>query len=390
MKLIQQLRRRTPLGWLQLSHEKPRLAVALSGIAFADILMFMQLGFMNALYDTSVMLHRNLRADIVLISTQARQLTNLLTFPRQRLYQSMDIPGVKSADAMYINFIDWKHPQTRRKTSMLVVGMNPDQPAFNLPEVNQNLDKIKLPDTVLFDRASRGDYRSVIARIEQGQSVTTEIGRRTITIQGLFKVGASFTTDGVLITSDQNFLRLFPERQPGAVSVGLLQLQPGYDPAQVTAALNAYLPKDVRALTLQEFVQFEQDYMTKNQPVSFVFILGTLMGFIVGVVIVYQILSTDVNDHMAEYATFKAMGYRNLYLLGVVFEEALILAVLGFMPGVAVSVGLYTLTRNATALPIFMPLVRVILVLMLTIVMCSLSGVIATRKLQSADPADIF
>lgn len=337
MGLIKQLRRRTPLGWLQLSHDKTCLVVALSGIAFADILMFMQLGFMNALYETSVLLHRRLRADIVLISPQARNLTNLLTFPRRRLYQAMDIPGVKSAEAMYINFIYWKHPQTRRKTSMLVVGMNPDQSAFNLPEVNQNLDTIKLPDTVLFDRASRGDYQEVIAQIEKGKTVTTEIERRTITIGGLFQIGASFTTDGVLITSDQSFLRLFPKRQVGTVSLGLIQLQPGYDSAQVTAALNAYLPEDVRALTLQEFVKFEHDYMTENQPVSFVFILGTLMGFIVGVVIVYQILSTDVNDHMAEYATFKAMGDRNLYLLGVVFEEAIVLAGLGFILGVAVS-----------------------------------------------------
>jgi putative ABC transport system permease protein len=114
------------------------------------------------------------------------------------------------------------------------------------------------------------------------------------------------------------------------------------------------------------------------------------MGFMVGVIIVYQVLSTDVNDHMAEYATFKAMGYGNGYLLTVVFEEAVILAVLGFIPGMAVSLGLYHLTRNATNLPMYMTLARATFVLVLTIVMCMISGAIATRKLQAADPADIF
>lgn len=170
----------------------------------------MQLGILNALYDSNTAPHRQLQADIVLISTQARQLTNLLSFPRRRLYQAKDVPGVASAEALYINFIDWKHPETRQKTSMLVVGVNPDTRAFDIPEVNQNLDKIKLPDTVLFDRASRGDYQGVINQLNQGHTVTTEIERRTITIDGLFSLGASFTTDGTLITSDRAFYNFFP------------------------------------------------------------------------------------------------------------------------------------------------------------------------------------
>ncbi|MBN3879141.1 MULTISPECIES: ABC transporter permease DevC [unclassified Nostoc] len=388
--LIQQLQQRTPLGWLQLSHEKSRLLVALSGIAFADILMFMQLGFMNALFDTSVLLHRKLKADAVLISPQARDLANIGTIPRRRLYQAMDVPGVKSTQPLYINFIDWKNPQTQRKTSMLVVGMNPERITVDLPEVNQNLKSIKLSDMVLFDRTSRGDYKEIIAKIEQGKTVRTEIERRTVTIGGLFQVGASFSTDGTLITSDQSFLRLFPQRQAGAVSLGLIQFKPGDDPVQVTAALKAYLPEDVQVLTLEEFINSAKDYEAKNRPIGFIFGLGTVVGFVVGIVIVYQVLSTDVNAHIKEYATFKAMGYRTFYLLGVVFEEALILAVLGFIPGASIAIGLYHLVRNATNLPLSMPLLRGVFVLLLTLVMCTISGAIATRKLQSADPADMF
>ncbi|PIG95182.1 ABC transporter permease DevC [Gloeocapsopsis sp. IPPAS B-1203] len=388
--ILQQLRRRTPLGWIQLRHNKTRLLVSIGGIAFADILMFMQLGILNGLYDSNTAPHRQLQADIVLVSTQARQLTNLLSFPRRRLYQAMDVRGVASAQALYINFIDWKHPETRQKTAMLVVGVNPDTKAFDLPAVNQSLDKIKLPDTVLFDRAARGNYQWVIDQVEQKRTVTTEIERRTITIAGLFELGASFTTDGILLTSDQSFLRLFPSRQAGQVSLGLVQVQPGSDPEAVVEDLNAYLPQDVKAMTKQGFVDFEKAYIDQNQPIAFVFGLATTIGFIVGIVIVYQILSTDVNDHLAEYATFKAMGYRDRYLLGAIFEEALILAAIGFIPGVGVSLGLYSLLRQVGALPIYMPLLRLVLVFTLTVVMCSLSGIVATRQLRSADPADIF
>ena len=387
---IQQLRRRTPLGWLQLSHEKGRFLVALSGIAFADVLMFMQLGFQNALFDSNTRLHASMQGDIMLVSPQARNLANMSTFPRRRLYQAMDMPGVKSTEAMYLNFIDWKNPQTHQETAVLVIGFNPDKQLFDLPEVNRHLDVIKLPDSVLFDSASRGDYTEVIAQIEQGKPVTTEIERRTITINGLFKVGASFIADGSLITSDQNFLRLFPRQQASSVSLGLIQLQPGYDPKQVANTLKSYLGKDVKVFTHDEFIAFERDYWQKNTAIGFIFSLGVTMGFLVGVIIVYQVLSTDVNAHMKEYATFKAMGYNNLYLLSVVFEEAVILAVLGFIPGAIVPLGLYHLTRNATNLPVYMTLARALTVLVLTMIMCLISGAIATRKLQSADPADMF
>ena len=384
------LKNRTPLGWLQLKHDKMRLLTALSGIAFADILIFMQLGFKDALYTTNTQYPRQIQGDIVLVSSQATNFNKLYTFPRRRLYQAMDIPGVKSAEAVYLGSLDWRNPQTRKKTSMMVIGFDPDRPVFDLPEVNRQLDKVKIPNTVLLDQASRGEYQEVISQIQQGKTLTTEIDRNTVTITGLFQVGASFQDDGALITSAQNFLQLFPRRQVGTVSLGVINLKDGYNLEDVRTYLNAYLPQDIRAFTYQEYVEFELNYIQTSSAIGFIFGLGTAVGLIVGIVIVYQVLSTDVNDHMAEYATFKAMGYRNFYLLGVVFEEAIILAFIGFVPSVAIASGLYRLTAIATALPLVMPVSRVILVLILTIMMCTVSGAIATRKLHSADPADIF
>ncbi|MGQ4648467.1 ABC transporter permease DevC [Lyngbya aestuarii] len=387
---IQQLQRRTPLGWLQLSHERSRLLVALSGIAFADVLMFLQLGFQSALYDSNTQLSRTLQADIVLLSPKARSTQNLSTVSRRRLYQAMDVEGVKSAEAFYSNTIAWKNPQTRKETTIQIIGFDPQHSALTLSEVNQQLDKIKLPDTVLFDRTSRGDYQQAIAQIEQGQKVTTEVERRTISLEGLFTLGASFGADGLLITSDQNFLLLFPRREAGSVSLGLIEVKPGYEPAQVATVLKSHLPDDVRVLTHEEYIEFEMAFWTKESPIGFIFGIGTAMAFVVGIVLVYQVLSTDVNAHLREYATFKAMGYRNRYLLLIVFEEALILAFLGFIPGLILPIGIYQLAAKATALPIAMTVSRALLVFILTLIMCFISGAIATRKLQSADPADMF
>jgi putative ABC transport system permease protein len=390
IKWMQQLQRRTPLGWLQLSHEPSRLLVALAGIAFADVLIFMQLGFQAALYDSNTRLNRALMADLVLISPKARNNQNLSTFSRRRLYQAMDVPGVQAGEAVYVNTIVWKNPQTLGDATIQVLGFDPVRPVFNLLEVNQQLDKLKLPDTVLFDRGSRGQYKKIIPQLEEGKTLKTEIERRTISISGVFTLGASFGADGTLITSDQTFLRLFPRRDVASISVGLIRLHPGANLLQTADALRAYLPNDVKVLTAQDYVRFEEDYWKTESPIGFIFGLGTAMAFVVGVVIVYQVLSTDVNAHLREYATFRAMGYHNSYLLIVVFEEALILSILGFIPGTILPLGLYALVANVTALPMYMTMERAVTVLILTIVMCGLSGAIATRKLRLADPADMF
>ncbi|MBW4427783.1 MAG: ABC transporter permease DevC [Nostoc desertorum CM1-VF14] len=382
--------RKIPLAWRQLSRNKSRLLVALAGITFADILMFMQLGFQTALYDSNTIIHQKLRGDLFITSTQARNWANMETFPRRRLYQAMSFKNVEAADALYINFADWKNPKTRRTQSILVMGFDPEKSVFNLPEVNQNLDKIKLPDTLMFDRASRGEYDSTVIDLEAGKIVTTELESRRIELQGLFTVGASFAADGSLITSDLNFQRIFPKIKAGQVSVGVMTLKPNADPQATAKVLKSGLPGDIKILNRQEFIEFEKEYWKNNTAIGFIFSLGALMGFIVGIVIVYQILYSDVSDHLPEYATLKAMGYTNTYLLSVVLQEALILAILGFVPGFNLSLFLYSLTRNATRLPIAMVFDRSLLVLALTILMCVISGIIAIQKLRETDPAEIF
>ncbi|MEH1834334.1 MAG: ABC transporter permease DevC [Nostoc sp.] len=384
------MNQKIPLSWLQLTREKTRLAVALAGIAFADILMFMQLGFRDALYYSNVRFHNSLQGDIVLINSQSSAVLAMRSFSQRRLYKALDLPAVQSVHPIYLDYTIWKNPVTGRPRSILVFGMNPENNLFNLPGVQENLDKLKLPDIVLFDRSSRLEYGPIAADYEQGKTVTAEVRRRRVKVGGLFTLGASFGADGNLITSDINFMRIFPNRQQGLIDIGLIRLKPGADAKVVVQELRKYLPKEVNVLTKQEFIDFERNYWANSTAIGFIFTLGTIMGFIVGIVIVYQILYTEVADHLAEYATLKAIGYTQKYLLTVILQEALLLAFLGYLPGIVFALFMYKTAREVTLLPVFMSFARAVMVLLLTMIMCIISGAIAVRKLRSADPADIF
>ena len=382
--------RKIPLAWLQLTREKPRLIVALAGIAFADFLMFMQLAFREALFESNVRLHTSLEGEVVLINPQSNAVNFLESFSQRRLYQASDLKEVASVHPIYVGLTSWKNPQTRRSSEVQVIAANPNELVFNLPGIQQNLNPIKMPDVVLFDRGSRPDFGPIATDFDQGKKIETEVGGRRIKVGGVVELGASFGSDGNIVTSDLNFFRLFKNRKAGLIDIGLIKLKPGANPETVVAQLRQYLPKDIQVLSKQEFIQKEKDYWATSTPIGFIFALGTVMGFIVGTVIVYQILYSEVSDHLSEYATLKAMGYSQTYLLLVVFQEAFILASLGYIPGFGFAVFLYSIAKNATLLPIYMTVSRAILVFLLTMLMCFISGLISVRKLQAADPADVF
>ena len=370
--------------------EKTRLAVAVAGITFADMLMFIQMGFESALFDAAVQPHRNLQADLVLINPQFQTLFSVKSFSRERLYQALGYEGVQSVSPLYIGTGQWRNPETRQDRAILVWGIDPTTSAFKFPEVKKNLNAIKQLNQVLFDQAGRPEYGAVGDIFKKTGNFPTELNNIAIDVKGVFSNGASFAADGNVIASDSTFLRLFPERKADRIEVGLITLEAGADAEKVRSQLAAGLPNDVKVLTPEGFAQTEKEYWANGTGIGFIFGLGVGVGFIVGIVIVYQILYSDVSDHLPEYATLKAMGYTDRYLLLALLQEALLLAFLGYLPAYILSFGLYQITFAATMLPIAMKLDRAVTVFILTIIMCSVSGAIAMRKLRSADPADVF
>jgi len=382
---------RLPVGWLQLQHNRTRLLAAVGGVTFANVLIFMQLGFMNALFETSVLTHRTFDADIVLVSSDFRSLREANPLPRSRMYQALAVPGATDSLPVYLATMTWTDPATADTTNFRVIGVVPEGPVFVDTEIQQQVARLREPDTALVDRRTRDFSRAITTGINRdGEFLIESLGKQ-LKLRGIFSQGASFDVDGSLVVSEQTFLRLFANRIPGTPSLVLLHCAADCDCQKLAAAINDQFPEhDVRALTKQQFIDAEQSYQSRQTPIGFVFGFGVVIGLIVGLVMVYQVLSTDVQDHLAEYATFKAIGYGSRYFLAIVFEEAVCLAALGFLPGLVISLALYALAARATALPITMPWTRPMLVLSLTIAMCVISGAIATRKLNAADPADLF
>lgn len=389
-RLLTYLFGRLPIGWLQLSHNKARLIAAVAGVSFANLLVFMQLGIMGALNGSTVAPYALLNADIIISSEEGNTLTDSGEIARARMFQALGVPGVAEATPLYIGNLPFTLSDGS-SVSLLSFGFDVSNPEFASPSLRDDLQDLALENTVLLDRDTRGMPSEVIDALGAGQSYAFEVKGNTLVAIGTMNVGGGFLADGMLVMSDQTFLRAFPARTSGAPDHILLHVDDGVSVDTVVSRLHEALPSaNVKIFSAQEAAQADLDFMSSERPTGIIFGFGVFMGILVGLVIVYQLLSTDVADHLGEYATFKAMGYGQPFFLGIVFEEAIVLAIFGFIPGLIVSIALYAGLRAVTGLPVEMDASRAILVFLGTLTACTISGAIATRRLAAADPADLF
>ena len=407
---------RTPLAWANLTHDRVRFGLFVLGITFAVVLMFVQLGFRNALLDSNTQLHSKFNADLVMVSPNRQALAMREPFPRRRLQQAASVHGVRSVHPLYLEnalgMLRDTNPDLANRLpnrGIRVIGVDPDAHLLTMPELDPDdgrsqIEKLRTPGKALFDRRSKSETgKGGLKQTSYGplnEGTETELTGHRIEFVGDFDLGTDFTTDGTIIVSEQTFLELL--RKPytygpatASVDIGLIRLEPGTDRDAAKRDIRAALATgeadgDVDVFTVDELKDREKSFWLSNTPIGFAFGFGMFMGFAVGLVICYQILSGDVSDHLPEYATLKAMGHGNRYLAWVVLQESLILAVAGFLVGFVISWGAYALLTASTGLPMTMTPMRVGSLFLATLLLCAASGMIALIGLLKADPADVF
>ncbi len=374
----------TRLAWQNLTHHKLRLLAVTLGITFVVTLIFAQIGMRVAVLNAALPVFKRLNFDIVLVSPQYIYINSAGTFSHRRLYQASTVEGVQQAMPLYISLVQWQNPLTHDLGYMQMLGYNPHDPAFRLPELATQIKALQQPDIVFMDRLARPGVGP------KAIGVKTEVQQHKVRIGGHFTIGPGFTGLGTLIVSDQNFSRIRNGVSLNQVSLGLITVVLGADSEHVAQQLRHLLPADVQVLTRAEMITHETNYWRHSTPSGIVLGMGVLMARLVGAVVIYQVLATDISYRLSEYATLKALGYPNRYISLIVLQQALILATMGFIPGLALSFGVYEVLANNTQFIIEMPTSRMVVVLTILLVICSLSGLIALQRVKKSNPADLF
>jgi putative ABC transport system permease protein len=372
------------LAWRILTHEKGRTALAIGGVFIAILLVFVELGFFIAVPRGGMLVYDHLRFDLLLCSKDYVFQAEPGQFPRTRLTEAAKVAGVARATPLYFGGAKWQEPGGGYRLDAFLIGFNPAGRPFAVPDIEQQRPILARPDTILVDGASR----SIFGPLTAGTSVLLD--NHKVTIGGDYTLGTGFLGMAVAVMDEANFFRLFPLRPPGTVNLGLITLTSGADPQKTAAAVAKALPDDVQVFTRSALAEHEDKYWTTRTSVGLIFGSGLIISFIVGIMVLYQTLATQIARHLPEFATLKAIGYSDAYLAAVVMVEAAMIVLVAFAPAAVAAVVIYARIRGVTLLPVDMTAPHLAGVLVSALVMSAVSAFLSLSNLRRADPADVF
>lgn len=383
----------TRLAWHNLRHQPVRSGVAILGVTFASVLMFMQLGFLEAVKASATVIYDELKFDICIRSRDYDRLSDARSFDRVRLAAARGVAGVEAATPLFVGMFAWRNPESGEPRAILALGV-PDQPrVFVRPDTAELVaGPLQRPRSLVIDSLTRREFgpenNVYFGEADLGRRV--EINDRRMEISGIYRCGTGLNAGGAIILPQREFLACQPYFPSEQVSFGLVRVAPSTNIDAVASQLRRTLPDDVEVLSRRQVMQSEIGRWVWETNYGLIFQSGVLVAVVVGTAIVYQVLSSEVSARMPEYATLKAMGYSNRYLAQIMSEQAVLVAVVSFILAWAVAAVLYQITAVGAQIPIRMTIGNWLLVLCLTIALCLVSGLGAIRKAFRADPAELF
>src|SRR5215467_8927587 len=115
------------LAWRNLVHDKVRLAVTVTGVVFAVVLIVVEFGlFLGFATTTSGLIDRS-RADLWVMSAHVPYIEMGVPFSERKLSTVVATPGVGHATKFIARFSQWQRRDGRQE-SVQIVGFDPDQP----------------------------------------------------------------------------------------------------------------------------------------------------------------------------------------------------------------------------------------------------------------------
>lgn len=375
-----------PYAWRDLVHDRGRTTIAALGVAFAVLLMLMQLGFYGAVGRTAVLVEKNMLFDVLICSRHYRFIASPGTIPVERLQQARGVAGVETVLPLDVAFVPWRTAAERKRArAILVIGIDPEQPGLDLGRIGARGDAVRQPDSVLIDRKSRPEFGP------QAAGTRATAGAKEVTIAGSFEMGTGFGADGAILASQRTLRRLQPAFSPDADSFGLIRVEQGADVDDVARRLRDRLPtQDMRIMTRAELVRAERRHWIEKTSVGLIFGMGVVTSLVVGMAIVSQVLGNKVMHHLREFATMKALGYPQRYITRTVLAQAAAIAMVGYLPGLLVAGVAYAATAKLAHIPMVLGAWESGAVLLLALGMCAIAATTALRKVARAAPADLF
>lgn len=403
-----------------LLEDLPRFLVAQAGIMFAVSLVTIQTGIFNGFTRSTTQIIEHSPADIWVTSESRVHLELSLPIPASNVSDAQKVAGVASAEALMLKGAIWRN-SLQEIVLVRIIGFDPNGRLFAPKNVTQgNISALAQPYTVMVDATNLTTLN--VHKVGELEEIATLPAR----VVGLTQGNRSIISNPFIFTSLENanayansgqnatlscklqagssdirctnvYTQPDPDTTPAPKPLAasdlithvLIQAQPGEDLQVLKQRIETTLP-NTQAFTQAELIRHNQKFWQQRTGIGFILGLSTVVGVIVGVVVVGQILYSSVTDHLKEFGTLKAMGASDWTIYGVIVEQSLWMAILGYVPSMILCYGVGAWTMATQGIMILITPVSAIAIFGITVLMCVGSAAFAIQKVTRVDPAIVF
>jgi len=360
-----------------------RLAAALSGIAVALFLLIMQISVLDAARAEVTLLFDDLNFDIVIVPDTYQFLLSFDTVDRIVLDIARATGDVADTFGLNVGVVHWIQLPSKQMAYNFLIGLDDPGTFVRDREIRDGWPSLTTPQSILADRYSQPS----VGPVTVGTNV--EINGERLTVTGQFKLGLFFYAEGAAIVRNNNFTRL-DGRDPHSISMGLIRLNRGVSPAKAKADLIRALPSDTLVFTRSELLDSERAYFLSTKPIGIMIYISMMIACLVAVVIIVQVLSTEVSNRMKEYAVLKAMGANVAFVYGIGLAQAAILGLGGLLPAALLGMLVLGFIQHETHLPTAVGFSLTVQMVAITLILAGAASAAIVRRVHSANPAELF
>jgi putative ABC transport system permease protein len=360
-----------------------RLVAALAGVAVALFLLTLQISVLDAAKVKVTQLYNDFNFDVAAVPDTYQFLLNFETIDRVVLDQARATGDVSQAFGLNVDVVHWMQWPSKKQAYLFLVGLDDPGTFVRDPVIRDGVKSLVSSHSILIDDYSEPD----IGPLATG--TMAKIGDELETIDGHFRLGLFFYGEGTGIVRNTDFPRL-TDRDSSKMSIGLFQLKPGVSPQKAKHDLEAIVPEHTLVFTRAELLQQERDYFLSVRPVGIMIYISMLIACLVGIVIIVQVLSTEVANRMKEYAVLKAMGSSPAFVYGIGVTQAILVGLGGLLPALLIGGVVLWYIEYRTHLEAALGLVLLGKMLVITFAASICAAAAVLGRVQRADPAALY
>ena len=375
------------IAWQMLTGDRAKYLGLIFAIAFSTFLMSHQTSIFAGLMNRTRSQIIDVRdASIWVMDPKTQYLDEVKALPDQDLYRVRGVSGVEWAVPLFKGNARARVHTDGKFRAVILMGVD-DASLVGAPRDMSlgNFEALGQPDSIILDRVG---FKFFFPGEPLQLGKQLEMNDHILRVVGICNSSAPFVNLPVAYARYSIATGLVG-RERNLMSFVVAKAARGFTDS--AAAAQIARATGLRALTSQEFGWETIWYYIRNTGIPINFGITVAIALIVGTVVAGQTFYLFVLENLKQFGALKAIGVTNWRITGMILLQAIVVGVIGYCIGIAMTAAFFEATKNNLDLRGFYLMPEIMAgVAVAVILIVFLASAISVRRVAVLEPAVVF